>query len=134
MTCSECGGPVTRENSFDLGQGKLLCATCFINRAQERRAVTRDDLDKLRKSVKREMAGPVPRTILEDILQDGLRKAFSGKDDIPVIASSMADEIERLATLAVGRQVIDVIDALQKSLLEEEEEIRRQVKRVADLE
>jgi len=134
MTCSECGAPITRESSFDLGGGKNLCSSCFINRAQERRPLSKDDLARLRKSVQRESAGPVPRTILEDILHDGLRRAYAGKEDTPAIVQSMADEIERLATLAVGRQVIDVISALQKSLLEEEEEIRRQVKRVADLE
>ena len=134
MTCSKCNGPVTRENSFDLGGGKLLCSTCFITRAQERRPLSKDDLERLRKSVRHESSGAIPRAILEDILQDGLRKAYAGKQDIPVIVASMSDEIERIATLTVARQVIDVISALQKSLLEEEEEIRRQIKRVADLE
>jgi len=132
LTCSECGAPVVRGKSFEIG-GKFFCPDCFITRAQENRKLDPLDKERLKHSLLEEEARILPREMLLSILEDGYDRAVRGKGSYDEELGHVADEVDRLACLFVSRQILSVLEALQGVLLEQEEEIRRKIRKLASL-
>lgn len=135
--CSQCGRDVAIQESFDLGTGKRLCPDCFIARAQSRRSVSGEDLRRLRKAVKEELAGLLPRDALRDMVSEGYRRILTRQGELDDVAGWLVNEIERMAGLALCRRQLEILqalrDAIDHGLEEQEADVRDQIKRLADL-
>jgi len=132
LSCSGCGVAIVREKSFDLG-GKLLCSTCFINRAEENRKLDPKDRERLKKALLEEEARVLPRGMLLEILESGYDRVNQRGGSYDEELEHIADEVDRLACLFVSRQILSVLEALQSVFLEQEEEIRRKIRKLASL-
>jgi len=132
LTCTECGAPVTRGKSFEI-DGKFLCSTCFINCAGENRKLDPKDRERLKKALLEEEARVLPRGMLLEILESGYDRISQRGGSYDEALEQTADEVDRLACLFVSRQILSVLEALQSALLEQEEEIRRKIRKLASL-
>lgn len=130
-TCSSCREPVLEGQGFEL-EGRLLCPKCFCDRAQERRTLTKDDRNRLRRAVKEEMSGILPRQALRDLLEDGCHELIQDADSEPVL-NRMVNDIERMCGLALCRELLDVIRGIRSGVEEHEEEIRKKIRKLAEI-
>lgn len=137
LNCEKCGDPVTRAESFETGNGKYLCSSCFIEKAQSRRSVSGEDLKRLRTAVKEELAGLLPRGALKDLVEDGYRRILLQRESLDEVSGWVVNEIERMAGLAACRRVLGFIqgmrEAMSGGLDDGENEVREQIRRLADL-
>lgn len=129
--CILCGQEVNRQNAFETPEG-LLCGDCFVRKAASQRKPTGDELKALKKAVKEELAGVLPRERLKELIEEGYRKILIEKQTIEVVAGNMVNDIERLAGVAVSIQVLEVIRALSSTLAGQEDEVRDQKKRIEE--
>jgi len=132
MQCSKCGAAIEDGKSFDSLSGKRLCLNCFLELAMSQKSLTGDQRKRLKKAVQDEMAGVLPREALIEAVEDGYAEILKGKDFDEEV-HRLVNRIEQLAGLSMCQEVLLVISALQKTLSEQEEEIRSKVKRLGEL-
>lgn len=131
MACATCGKDVTERDSFEHGKGRL-CAGCFMDAAQAIRTLTPDQRDRLKKMVKEEMAGVLPRAIVRQHVEDCLAAVLKGHDEDEAINRAV-NEIERTAGLAMLQHMLDSIGSVRKAFEGEEDEIRQKIRKVSQL-
>lgn len=129
--CSVCGNPILEGRGFDF-DGRLFCASCFCKKAEEHRQLEGKDKKRLSRAVKEEMAGILPREALKELLEDGCHDLIQEADTDPIL-NRMVNEIERMCGLAMCREILNVIQGLQGEMGEQEEEIRKKIRKLAEL-
>jgi len=117
---------------FEVGT-ELVCGGCFMKRAERRRALTGDERTRLKEAVKEELAGVLPREALRGELEASMVRLMKGEADYEEEIGRIVNAVERLAGLAMCREVLSVLDALQAATLEQSEEIRKKMRRLASL-
>ena len=135
MKCMKCGQPVDRESAFDTDTGPR-CRTCFFDYAMEHNVGAKLDLKalKLRKAaIEAETSGLLPREILRGLIEEGYDRLVSGKGKFDEEVEQLETAIQKLAGLAVSKNVMQVLEALGKLVEEQQEEVRGTVKRLAAL-
>lgn len=130
MNCV-CGKPITREDSFETPEGPR-CAACFMKMAAARKAPTGEDLKRLKALVKEELAGLLPRDAIKGLIEEGYSRLVQGVDFDEEVGRLM-NEIERMAGLALCRQMLEALGALSKTIEDEIEEVRAKMRRLAAL-
>lgn len=132
MKCGECSEEVDQAKTFDLG-GTKLCGTCFIDRASQSRELKREDLDRLKREVQGETAGILPQQTLLDMIEGGYDRIMQGGASFDEEIERLAVEIQRLTGLAVARKTMEILDALSRMVSEQEEEVRRVIRKLGKL-
>lgn len=133
MKCKSCAAEVERKEAFEVEGGGALCAGCFIARAQEQRALTGEDRRRLKAAVKEELGTVLPREALRQLIEDGYERLLKGEGDFDDEVGRLTNEIERLAGLAMCKEMLDVIRTVGDTFSEHEEEIRGKMRRLANL-
>ncbi len=131
MTCLKCGCTVSRDTSFDSGDGQI-CTTCLVTMAQSQRKLTGDERKRLKKAVKDELAGVLPREALRELIEDGYGRLIKGRDFDDEV-SRLANEIDRLAGIAMMNEMLHVIRLLKSTLDDQEDEIRGKARKLSKL-
>lgn len=132
MKCSECGEEVDQAKSFDLA-GVRFCSTCFIEKASQPKELKREDLDRLKREVQGETAGILPQQTLLDMIEGGYDRIMQGGASFDEQVERLAVEIQRLTGLAVARKTMEILDALAHMVSEQEEEVRRVIRKLGKL-
>jgi pantoate kinase len=133
MKCRSCSAEVDRKESFEIEGGGSLCASCFIARAQTQRALTGEDRRRLKAAVKEEMGSVLPRETLRQLIEEGYERLLKGEGDFDDEVGRLANEIERIAGLAMCKEMLDVIRTVGDTFSEHEEEIRSKMRRLANV-
>ncbi len=133
MKCAQCSSEVERSQSFEIEGERVLCSSCFVERAQKRRSLTGEDRRRLKAAVKEEMASLLPRETLRQIVEDGYERLLKGEGDFDEEVGRLTNEIERMVGLAMCKEMLNVIHTVGEVFGEQEEEIRRKMRRLADL-
>jgi len=132
MQCAKCGAAISHETSFETGS-KKLCMNCFLELAQSFKPLSSEDSKRLKKAVKEEMAGVLPRDAIKEYIEDGLQAILVKREDYDEVTNRVMNQIDRAAGLTMCQEVLSVIMALKKTLEEQETEIRSKIKRLGDL-
>ena len=133
MKCAQCSKEGSREETFEIEGGRSLCASCFVERAQKKRSLTGEDRKRLKAAVKEEMASVLPREALHQLIEEGYERLLKGDGDFEEEVGRLTNEIERMAGLAMCKEMLEVIRSIGDVFGEQEEEIRRKMRRLADL-
>jgi hypothetical protein len=132
VKCSECSEEVDQAKSFDLA-GMRFCGPCFIDRAGQPRELKQEDLDRLKREVQGETAGILPQQTLLDMIEGGYDRIMQGGASFDGEVERLAVEIQRLTGLAVARKTMEILDALSRMVAEQEEEVRRMIRKLGKL-
>lgn len=141
VPCDGCQAEVTRENSFEVSDGKLLCVDCFTELGQKMMSsgqalVTGKNKEVLRRKIKEEMAGIIPRELLRDLFETGIRKILIGKEEPEDVYGWLVNQTEAMCGPALQRYRIKMLGALRTamddSLEKEEQEARADLKKYID--
>ncbi len=137
LSCSECADPIaSRNDGFEL-DGVFFCGKCFTTRAQKRRSITGDDLKRLRRVVKEELAGLLPSDALRELIEDGYRRILLKKEDVDLVTGSIVHHIERMAGLALCERMTEMMREMRKVLVQgfetEEADMRELRRRLSEL-
>ena len=127
----KCGCTVSRDTSFDSGDGQI-CTTCLVTMAQATKQLTGDERKRLKKAVKEELAGVLPRQALRELIEDGYGRLLKGRDFDDEV-SRLANEIDRLAGMAMMNEMLNVIRSLKSTLDEQEDEVRGKARKLSKL-
>lgn len=133
MKCRQCSAEVDRQESFEIENGGFLCASCFVDRAQKRKALSGEDRRRLKAAVKEEMASLLPRDVLRGLIEEGYERLLKGEGEFDDEVGRLTNEIERLAGLAMCKEMLQVIRTIGDAFGEQEEEIRGKMRRLAEL-
>lgn len=131
--CRGCGTPLDREKGFESGPGELLCVGCFVKRAEGRKPLSGEDRKRLKEAVKEEMDGLLPRDALCEAVEEGYGRLVEGEGEFDEEVGRMVNEVERLAGLSMCREMLGIVRGLQDVLVEQEDEIRQKMRRLAEL-
>ncbi len=126
MKCSTCGNPIEHGNSIG-----GVCVPCVFEQSTKRRALDPKDRDRLKREVEAETAGFMPTSVLVDTIL--LWARTHGIQVTEDQARHLSNEFQRYAGLSVCREVLGVIKAASKGFEEQEEEVRRKIKKLAAL-
>lgn len=132
MKCSKCNKALTEEEAID-GPGGRYCATCFCELARQPKRLTPEERQRLKRAVKDEMAGVLPREALREIIEDGYHALLIPKDDFDEVVNRTLNHVDQTAGLSMCEEVLGVIAALQATLREQETAIREKIKKLAML-
>lgn len=133
MKCHQCSAEVEREKAFEIEGSGALCASCFVEKAQKKRSLTGEDRRRLKAAVKEEMASVIPRETLRQLIEEGYERLLRGDADFDEEVGRLTNEIERLTGLAMCKEMLVVIRSIGDVFGEQEEEIRRKMRRLGDL-
>jgi hypothetical protein len=131
MQCRGCSKAIDGD-ALEGPEGHRYCAGCFIELARAPRRLTSEERERLKRAVKSEMAGVLPREALERILEEGYGDLLKG-DDFDETIRRTINQIEQTAGLAMCEEVLGVLHALQATIAEQEKEIREKVRRLTGL-
>lgn len=131
MQCAKCGNEIDPSQAFDVGP-KKYCTACFMEMAQSIKPMSSDERQRLKKLVQQEMAGVLPREALREAIEDGWGSILKGADFDDEV-NRLLNRIDQQAGLHMCQEVLTVILTLQKTLREQEAELREKIRRLADL-
>ena len=130
-SCSKCGKPVRPPQGFDMGTA-FYCPICFVEKAQERRNLSKEDRNLLRREVKQEMAAILDREALRELIEDGCSDVVCEQDPEARI-NLMINEINRMAALAMHRELMGILAVLRDELDRQIDELRKKMRNIAEL-
>ena len=129
--CTKCRKPVRPADGFDVGTS-FYCRICFVDVAQEHRNLTKEDRNILRREVKEEMAALIDREALRELIEDGCSEVVCERDPEPRI-NSMVNEINRMAALAMHKELLGVLAAIRDEIDRQIEDLRKRMRNIAEL-
>ncbi len=141
MECAECHAPVSREEGFDIGDGKHLCLTCFRTMGQKALAVSQDAVAGDRKKIlrqwaKEEFAESIPRSVIRPIIEEAVRQTVTG-DDPQVALGQATNRIQLVTAMQVEQAKLEVVRAFRTAvgagLDELEHEARENMRKLRSL-
>lgn len=128
MTCSKCSKTIDAESSFN-----GICTDCFFELARSSKTrLTGDERKRLKKAVEEEMAGLLPHDALNEEVEAGYLRLLKG-GDFDENVGRLVNSVERMAGLAMFREILSVIQALKTTIEEQESEIRARIKKLENL-
>jgi len=133
--CARCAEPVERDTSFDTDKGPM-CVRCFTDYAAEHQPEKKLDIKELKarkEMIEAETTGLLPRQILLGLIEDGYDRLMNGEGKFDQEVERLATDIQKMAGLAVARNVMNVLAALGKLVEEQEEEVRGTIRRLGTL-
>jgi len=130
--CAGCSEETERDKAFEMGEGRLLCPKCFVERAQSKKSLTGEDRRRLKEAVKQELAGLLPRDRIRDILEECYTNILKGSD-LDEEVGRATNEIERVAGLALCKELLSMLGGISKALEDEDAEVREKIRRIGSL-
>lgn len=125
-----------------MGEGRYLCADCFMTLGQKMFAsseatVSGDKKKLLRKWAKEHSAEIVDRDVLREIVETGCRKMFLQKMDPEVAYGHMVNRLAFATGMAAERRTLQVLEALHGTLdngiADLVKEVRENMRKLHDL-
>lgn len=132
MTCRKCSRSLAEDEALDGPDGRY-CAACFCELARSPKKLSPDERARLKKAVKEEMAGVLPREALREILDECIKSVLIAKEDYDEVENRTLNKIEQAAGLTMCEEILGVIGALQATLREQEATIREKIKKLSGL-
>lgn len=133
MKCAQCTGEVEREDSFETGKGRL-CGRCFTDYAFEHYTpIKGEDLKRIRAMLEADTAGLLPQPILLGLIEEGYGRIFSRDSKFDDEVHRLATNLQKLAGLAVCKNTMGVLEALEKLVSEQKHEVQEMMKRLSAL-
>lgn len=129
--CSKCGKHVLSTKGFEIGPA-FYCSLCFVEKAQEHRQLTKEDRNLLRREVKEEMAAIMDREALRCLIEDGCSDVVCEQDPEPRL-NAMVNEINRMAALAMHRELVGILAVLRDELDRQIDDLCKKAKKIAEL-
>lgn len=94
--------------------------------------LSKEDVERLRNTVEAETAGLLSTELLKGILEE-MYDRLLGAEHFDDVIDHAALQIQRLAGLGMAREMLKVTDALSSLASEQEEEIRRRIRKLSAL-
>lgn len=133
MNCAQCTNPVEREDSFETGRGRL-CGHCFTEYAFEHYTpIKGEDLKRIRAMLEADTAGLLPQSILLGLIEEGYERIFSKGSKFDEEVQRLATNLQKLAGLAVCKNTMSVLEALEKLASEQKREVQDMMRRLTAL-
>jgi hypothetical protein len=132
VNCAECGLAGERKDFFEVGD-KAFCRDCFAELGQRmlsrsQAVATGQMKETLKKKIKEELAGIIPRDLLRQLFETGLRKILLGKEDPEDVYGWMVNQTEALCGPPLQRYRLKMLQtfrqAMEEALDREEEDAR----------
>lgn len=127
LKCSKCGVRVDRDNS----EGGF-CMDCIVSMSSNLRSLSSADKRRLKAEVEAETSGLMSMEVLKGLLEDAYERLSKG-DGFDLVIDDTANQIQRLAGLGAAREMLKFTQALGGLAVEQEEEIRRKIRKLAAL-
>jgi hypothetical protein len=135
MKCSNCGVGITDATCFEIG-ARRLCAGCFTDMAIQQRKLTSEERERLKRAVKEEMAGVLPRDALRAIFEETVGAVLKG-EDYDEVENRAVNRVEQIAGLAMLREMLSGLGQLKRALVDaieaQEGEIRDKIRKLTAL-
>ena len=125
MKCSKCGLRIDRNNS----EGGF-CMSCIMKMASNLRTLSATDKRRLKAEVEAETSGLMSMEVLKGLLEEAYDRLAKG-EGYDLVIDDTANQIQRLAGLGAAREMLKVTQALGSLALEQEEELRRKIRKLA---
>lgn len=135
MNCAGCNDPLNASDAFQGIGESVLCLACLQSMAGTIKPLTADERRRLKEEVKKEMEGILPASSIRSITEEGLDRILksSSKTAYEEEISRFVNEVQRIAARALGAHILQVIEAMRGGLLEQEEIVRRDLKKIGGL-
>jgi hypothetical protein len=127
MKCSKCRGAISADDSIS-----GYCTECIQTMGSGLRKLSKEDLRRLRAEVEIETAGLMSMEALKQMLEDMYDRMTSGEGFDEAIEET-AIQIQRYAGLGMAKEMLKVTQALGNMALEQEEEIRKKMRKLVTL-
>lgn len=133
MKCAQCTSEVEREDSFETGKGRL-CGKCFTDYAFEHYTpIKGEDLKRIRAMLEAETQGLLPQPLLLAMIEEGYERIFSREAKFDDEVRRLATNLQKLAGLAVCKNTMTVLEALENLVVEQKREVQETMRRLTAL-
>lgn len=105
---------------------------CVSEMGSSLKPLSKEDLAKLREAVEAEVAGLVSMEVLKGVLEE-MYDRLGGGEAFDDVVEGTAIQIQRLYGIGHGREMLKFTEALGNLALEQEEEIRKRIRKLANL-
>lgn len=105
---------------------------CLVNAVSNLKPLTASDKRRLKAEVEAETAGLMSTEALKGLLEEAYDRLSQG-EIFDLVIDDTANQIQRLAGLGAAREMLKFTQALGGLALEQEEEIRRKIRKLAAL-
>lgn len=134
MQCVNCKEPVDSDSGFPSGDG-YLCRNCFFDLSQRVRfkSLSDDEKKEIRRLVRDEMEGIMPRRLVLDLAEEFYDKLAMKSVAFEEAANDHARSVERIAFIAMAREMIKFLDVLHSVIDEQKRELYDKIRKVSAL-
>lgn len=132
VPCAKCGEPVLNQQGFEIG-GVWYCSICFVEKAQNRKGLSKDQLNQLRKEVNNELFGLLPRDALRNLIEDAFSKSLEKDIDSDAVIMALVNDIERMAGLALCRELLGIVKSMEHEMGLQRTEVENKIRRISQL-
>jgi hypothetical protein len=109
-----------------------VCLDCISRTAKVTTGLTPEQRRLARASIQAETSGLFPLETLKSVLEDGYDR-LAGGEPFDTVIEDLACEVQRLGGLGMCREMLKVTEALGDLAHEQEEEIRRKIRSLANV-
>ena len=128
-----CGREVSEATSLEVGKDRY-CSECFIAKAQAIRtgSLTPAQREAIKREIREEMAGLLPRDTLKALVEEGYGRLVQGADFDEEV-NRLVNDVERISSLAMLKEMLHMMEETGRQFERMQDDVRDRMRKVGQL-